>query len=88
LGEEWRRLRKPPLGAGRNRAFASRYGKVECKLGLRRAGRERAEHVAADVLVRGLAAKMNQTLRVGVLQRVQQRGLPAGKQRYDEENPC
>lgn len=87
LREERRRLREPPLGGRRDRAFAARYGEVECKLGLRRARSERAEHVAGDVLVRGFAAEVDETLLVGVLQRVQQRRLPAGKQRYDEENP-
>jgi hypothetical protein len=87
LGEERRRLREPPLGAGRDRAFAARYREIEYKVGLRCARRERAEHVAADALVGGFAAEVDQPTVLGVLQRMQQRGLPAGKQRYDEENP-
>ena len=88
MREERRRLREPPLGGWRDRAFAARYREIECKLGLRRARRERGEHVAGDLLVGGFAAEVDKTLLVGVLQRVQQRGLPAGKQRDDEENPC
>ena len=88
LREEGRRLRPPPLGLRGNRAFAARHGKVEYKLALRSARSKRGEGIARGGAVRGLAAEVDETAAVGMLQRMQQRGMPAGKQRYDEENPC
>jgi hypothetical protein len=61
---------------------------------LRRAGRQRGERVAqlrAVGLRRSgvaVAEVYQAAVRVGMLQRMQQRGLPAGEQRRGEDKPC
>ena len=87
MREERRRLREPPLGGRGHRALAARHGEVEIEMRLRRAGRQRGEGIARGGGVRGLATEVDETAAVGMLQRMQQRGMPAGKQRYDKENP-
>jgi hypothetical protein len=87
LGEERRRFRQPPFRARRDGTLAGRYGKIELEVRLRGARGQRGERVARGRLVGRLAAEMNQAGAVGMLQRMEQCRLPAGKQGCDEKKP-
>jgi hypothetical protein len=50
---------------------------------LRGARGKRGEYIARGRFVRRLAAEVDQAAGVGMLKRMQQRSLPAGKQRDD-----
>jgi len=57
-------------------------------MSLRRARRQCSERVAGGRFVRRLAAEVDETAVVGMLQGMQQRGLPAGEQRRGKDEPC
>jgi hypothetical protein len=68
--------------------------RLEGERRVRRAGRQRGECIAqlrAVGLRRigvAVAEVYQAAVRVGMLQRMQQRGLPAGEQRRGEDKPC
>jgi hypothetical protein len=62
-------------------------GRLESERGLRRAGRERGKYIAGCRFIGGLAAEVNQAAAIGMLQRVDERRLPAGEQRRSEDKP-
>ena len=87
LREKRRGLCPPPLGGWKDWICASRRGQGEGERGLGCARGERGERIAVGRLLRRLAAKMNEAVVVGMLQRMQQRRLPSGEQRYKEKDP-
>jgi hypothetical protein len=62
--------------------------RLEGERGVRRAGRQRGERIAGRRFFRGLAAQVDQAAAIGMLQRMQQRRLPAGEQRRGKDQPC
>jgi hypothetical protein len=63
-------------------------GRLESERGLRRAGGERGKYIAGCRFIGGLAAEVNQAAAIGMLQRVDERRLPAGEQRRGKDKPC
>jgi len=64
---------------------------VNRQYGRRRASRQRGDHIAQHGFLRLLVrigAEVNQAaIRAGVLERMNERGLPAGEQRSGEDEP-
>jgi hypothetical protein len=93
LREERRRFGYTRPGFGRPKGVVIGRRRLEGERGVRRAGRQRGERVAelrAIGLRRSgvaLAEVYQAAVRVGMLQRMQQRRLPAGEQRRSEDKP-
>jgi hypothetical protein len=62
-------------------------GRLEGERRRRCARRERGEDVAGRRFFGGLTSEVNQARAIGVLQRMDQGRLPAGKQRRREQQP-
>ena len=89
MGKKRRPLRNPRLADGRHRHFNTRSGKLEGKRPRGRARGKRGERIAGRRFVRRLAAEVNETTVVaGMLQRMDERRLPSGKERRDEKKSC
>lgn len=96
MREEGRRLGGVPRGREAGEAWLISFENVERGRAVRSARRQGGEHIAQRGLFRrarvvvlvAVAVEVDQAAAlVDVTDRVDERGLPAGKQRYDEENP-
>jgi hypothetical protein len=86
LREEWRRFRNARSAEGLERKFLKNFRDRKYDGGRWRAGRERIQLVAqlAGRLLVVVAGVDQRPVTVDVLERMEQRRLPAGKQRNDQ----
>jgi hypothetical protein len=87
LREEGRRFGCARPGFGRSKSVPISRRRLEAGRCVQRAGGQRGERIASWRFFEGLAAQVDETAAVGVLQRMHQRCLPAGKQCCGEQKP-